>query len=217
MQKYHFTLTGETPLLMHSDDVEQADRLIAWRKDPANANLSKPGDDRTPPWTWQTYVYTDDSHVVMPCDNLMVSLRQAGAQFKIKGNKTYKSVTQTGMMIDQLGMPVLVNGKPITKADVQAIDGAFSEHVEMAQSLGFSLFVKRAKVGQSKHIRVRPRFDQWSVEGDLTVLVEELQGTILRQIFENAGFYVGLGDWRPSSPKSPGPFGKFSVKLEKTK
>ena len=44
---------------MHQDDVELGDELKEWRKDPANSNLSTPGDDRTPPWTWKSYIYND--------------------------------------------------------------------------------------------------------------------------------------------------------------
>lgn len=55
-----FELTGTTPLLMHADDVDAADALIEWRQKPDNKNISKPGDDRSPPWAWQTYLYRDN-------------------------------------------------------------------------------------------------------------------------------------------------------------
>jgi len=45
--EYKFKLTGATPLLVHADDVEKADLLKAWRKNPENKNLSVPGDDRS--------------------------------------------------------------------------------------------------------------------------------------------------------------------------
>ena len=35
----NFELTGLMPLIMHQDDVEAADTLSEWRKDPANKNF----------------------------------------------------------------------------------------------------------------------------------------------------------------------------------
>ena len=31
------------------------------------------------------------------------------------------------------------------------------------------------------------------------------------QIADIAGHRIGMGDWRPSAPKVPGPFGRFVV------
>lgn len=214
---YDFTLTGLTPLLLHSDDVELADELGHWRKAPENKNLSKPGDDRSPPWTWKTYCYSDGETIGVPADNLMVSLRQAGAAIIIKGNTTFKSVTQSGLMIDQIHIPILVDGKVVSAKKIEKIEGEFSKHASEAKKLGFSLFVKRARVGQSKHIRVRPRFEQWELRGRIETTVEEITTVILQQLFDIAGKYKGLCDWRPSSKSSPGPFGRFQAKLEEVK
>lgn len=212
---YDFTLTGVTPLLLHADDVELADELGEWRKDPKNKNISKAGDDRSPPWTWKTYAYTDGENITVPSDNLMVSLREAGATMKIKGNTTYKSVTQSGLLISDLHIPVLVNGKTVSAAKVEAIEGDFKHHAEAVKPLGFVLFVKRAKVGSSKHIRVRPRFEVWQLRGRIEVMVQEITGDVLKQLFDIAGKYKGLCDWRPSSKQSPGPFGRFEAEVVK--
>jgi len=64
---------------------------------------------------------------------------------------------------------------------------------------------------------VRPRFRNWQITCTLTVLDEEGSGLtkdVLEKIFQQAGTYCGLGDWRPSSPKSPGTFGTFTATLE---
>lgn len=213
---YEFRLEGVTPLLIHSDDVEAADRLQEWRRAPKNKDLSKPGDDRSPAWTWQTYLYTDGKHLTVPADNLMVALRQAGATKIIKGNKTYKEVTQAGMVVSTEHLPILVGGKPIDAVAVSEIEGTFREHKVGAEKFGFRLFVKRAKVGQAKHVRVRPRFDEWVLTGSLEVIAEEeLTPEVLLELFEIAGKRKGICDWRPSSPRSPGPFGKFKVELKR--
>ena len=85
----------------------------------------------------------------------------------------------------------------------------YEVHEAAATALGFELFAKAAKVGMSKHVRVRPRFNAWSISGSITVVDETITGDILQLILEMAGTYCGLGDWRPSSPGKPGPWGRF--------
>jgi hypothetical protein len=56
------------------------------------------------------------------------------------------------------------------------------------------------------------------VRGTITILDEDLFGLsqdIVQMIFNQAGTFCGLGDWRPGSPKSPGFYGKFVTKLHK--
>lgn len=215
--QFDFVLKGRTPLLMHRDDIESADLLELWQKDPKNANLSKKGDDRTPPWRWKTYCYSDGERLTLPVDCLMTSLRAAGAELVIKGSKTFKQVTQTGLFIPTEHLPLTVEGKEIKAASIEAIEGDFPAHSEAVKKLGFRLFVKRAKVGQSKHIRVRPRFDAWEVKGRIEVLAEEITTDVLTQLFLIAGTRKGVCDWRPNSPRSPGPFGCFDTALEPVK
>ena len=50
--KYAVTLTGESPLLMHADDLKWRSELDRWLANPENKRLSKAGDDRTPAWKW---------------------------------------------------------------------------------------------------------------------------------------------------------------------
>lgn len=216
--KLTFELIGEMPLIMHADDVEASDALQAWRKDPANKNLSVPGDDRSPAWTWQTALYSDGEHVAMPSQNIMVALRQAGAQMIMKRQKTYKEISQSGLLITSEFCEFRCRGKqlPITEIDWSVSRhgkaGSFAEQCERAESLGFKLFAKRAKIGTSKHIRVRPRFDDWFVKGSISIMAPELNKDIVQQLFEIAG-RVGLCDWRPGC-KTPGPYGMFSAKLK---
>lgn len=216
-KRYVVTLIGETPFLMHCDNVEWSDFMGAWRKDPANKKKSKAGDDRSPAFTWIGYLYHEAGKLVVPADNLMTLLREGGKKCPTgKGQGTYKSQTQSGIVVDQSAWPLLVDGKEIPHASLKELGGEadFEKHMEAAKAHGFELFVKRAKVGAAKHIRVRPRFDSWSCSGSLTVLDDTITEGVLRNILNFAGAYSGLGDWRPSSPKSPGPFGKFSVELK---
>jgi hypothetical protein len=273
-KSFKFKFTGNTAMLMHADDVEAADRLRDWRKDPSNNELSVPGDDRSPPWTWRTYLYAGDidgqRQVVIPSSNVMAALRYAGSQMTLKGNKTFKKLSQSGIAImdefcalkvglgpaefappidaeycRQAGilasegedydavakrhaeeMGVNVGDKhpgfglrPILASDIDAIPEMmkYRDQVTQCRRLGFNLYAKRAPVGKSKHVRCRPRFEVWTVEGTLKVTQEAIDDRILTTMLNIAGEQSGLGDWRPSSPLSPGPFGQFSVELQAVK
>lgn len=213
-RKYEVQLTGETPLLMHADNLQWAEVMAAWQKDPANRKVSVAGDDRTPAWRWIGCAYVDSGKFCIPADNLMTVLREGGAKCPtgVRGG-TYKRQTQSGLVVDQAAWPLTIDGAEIPYAPFKALieETDFARHEATAAAHGFALFVKRAKIGQAKHVRVRPRFDRWAAVGTITVFDETITSDVLRNILTFAGTYAGLGDWRPSSPKSPGPYGKFTA------
>jgi hypothetical protein len=197
---------------MHADDVMKADELDEWRKASENRNKSKAGDDRSPPWTWQTYCYIDGDKIGMPQENVMVCLRQAGTQVIMKKQKTFKEITQSGMVMDREFCDFLVNGKPVPVSLLDSLrDKTFVEQMKGVQKAGFELFPKRARVGQSKHVRVRPKFTAWEVRGLLHVVADELTDEVLENIFNIAG-RIGLSDWRPGC-RTPGPYGMFTATI----
>ncbi len=80
--------------------------------------------------------------------------------------------------------------------------------------MGFELLVKRARVGTKKHVRVRAMFRDWRITGTLRVSEPMITDEVLRQMFEIAGDRVGLLDWRPASPESPGQYGRFTAEIK---
>lgn len=213
--------TGLTPLLMHSDDVEWSDSIKAWRDDPANKRFKVAGDDRSPAWTWIGYLWHDGNVIGIPAEAIGKAVMRAGARVPVPGGRngrTFKEQTQSGMAITTPLAPLKVRGAQIKIADLRpyTTEMKFSEHVDAAKALGFGLSIKRAPVGTSKHVRVRPRFDEWSFTAGLDVWDEQITDDILTSIFTIAGG-LGVGDWRPSAPKSPGPYGRYSVEIRRKK
>jgi hypothetical protein len=187
---------------MHWDNIEWADKMDAWKNDPSNKKNSKAGDDRTPAWRWVGYAYHDGERLTMPAENIMRSLMEGGAMVPVPGGrsgKTFKSQSQSGLMSMSPDWPLLVGGATISTKAVR--------------KLGFELHVKRAKIGTSKHIRVRPMFRDWACQGVLSVTDEQITEQVLRDILIYAGNYKGLGDWRPGS-KTPGAFGMFGAEVK---
>lgn len=222
MRRYNVTLTGETPMMMHRDNIGFSEKIQKWQKDPANKALSQAGDDRSPAWTWIGYLYHDGRVLGMPSDNLMTMLREGGAKVTKKGKETYKRYTQSGLIIDQQQFVLSVaNGEQVKVSDIEPLIGEndFCAHLEAAERLGFELLVKRAAVGRAKHVRVRPLFRAWTLTGSVTVLDEDRSGLTreaLQTVFDIGGALCGLGDWRPSSGAS-GTFGRFSARLTPAK
>lgn len=219
-QKYSVNITGETPLLLHHDNLRWAETMKDWAAHPANKSVSVAGDDRCPAWRWIGCLYHEAGLLVIPSDNPMTVLREGGKRCPTgKGQQTFKAQTQSGIVVDQSAWPLMVRGKAVAFPQFLALaedeEKDFAKHEAMCLDNGFELFVKRAKIGANKHIRVRPRFDKWGCSGSVTVFDEMITQDVLQNILTFAGAYAGIGDWRPSSPKNPGPFGKFTATVEK--
>ena len=217
MERYQIILEGETPLLMHRDNIQFSERVRAWQQE--NRSLSVAGDDRTPAWSWIGSLYDDGEYVGLNADNMMTMLREGGAKVPTGAkSETYKRQTQSGIVLEEICPPLLVNGKRLEMAPISALldEDVFAAHVEAVQEMGFDLLVKRAKVGTSKHIRVRPMFEKWAVITSLMVVDPKESGItreVLQKILNKAGSLCGLGDWRPSS-RTPGQFGRFKATVE---
>lgn len=214
IRTYEVGIEGLSPLIMHWDNIQWADQMSAWQTDPANKGNSKAGEDRTPAFRWIGSLYHDNNVVCIPADNLMRCMMEGGAMVPTgKGPKTFKAQTQSGMNVGTPYSPLRVDGQTIPWADIQQLqdEPSFDRHVEAVQDLGFSLFIKRAKVGANKHVRVRPRFDRWALTFRLIVWDDQLTESVLHNVITYAGQYKGLCDWRPGSPKSPGSFGMFKL------
>lgn len=219
MKRYEVTITGNTPILMHWDNIEWADDMDRWKTDPENKKGSKAGDDRSPAWRWIGSMYHDGTFAAIPADNLMRCLMEGGAMVPVPGGKsgkTFKSQSQSGMMVNEPYWPIATgDGGMVPMSEINALlkQEDFAEHKRKAEELGFCLHVKRAKIGASKHIRVRPKFDRWSCIGTLSVWDEQITERVLTDILRYAGRYKGLGDWRPGG-KTPGSFGMFEASVK---
>lgn len=218
MQAYSVTLTGTQPFLMHSDNIEWADEMERWKNDPAHKKISRAGDDRSPAHRWIGCLYQDGGQVVLPADNLMRCLMEGGAQVPVPGGrsgKTFKAQTQSGMMSETPFWSFQVDGHPLPMSEILPLvdETDFEVHKRKAAELGFSLFIRRARIGTAKHVRVRPRFDRWSASGRLLVWDEQLTPAVVNDILTYAGRFKGLGDWRPGG-RTPGPFGTFTAEIQ---
>ena len=227
MKRYEITMIGASPLIMHADNLAFTEKNVkAWLKIPENKAISIAGDDRTPAWSLIGYLYHDFKNVGISADNIMTMLREGGAKvpFPGKSKETFKKYACNGLTCDHVQFDLFFGenlDRQLHMADLEPLltDNDFEHHLLAAEELGFELFVKRAKIGMAKHVRVRPRFDHWRAVGTITVFDEEtscLTPDNLERIFYQAGRLIGVGDWRPGSPKG-GYYGLFETKIKKLK
>lgn len=211
-------LKGKMPLLMHADNIEWADQMEEWKNDPDNKGKSKAGDDRTPAYRWMGCLNYDDpetGHVTIPAEYIMRCLMAGGASVPVgKGKKTFKEQSQSGIISAEFHWCFFIRGKRIPMLEIRKLtDLTFKEQEEAVRDLGFRLFVKRVGLQGKKHIRVRPQFHNWTASGELMIIDEMITDKVLQSILDIAGRLKGLGDWRPSAPHCPGPFGTFEATI----
>lgn len=214
---YQFELTGVSPLLMHNDDIRAADEVNDWLAAAKKLNKkTAAGDDRYPPWKWITYCYINEGQLVIPSDNLMVGLRDAGKRIIYQKKESYQRLTQTSLLpsSDYFEFRNAGQAVPMDKfLKMREQDTAeFMNYLTAVHKGGFDLHVKRARnpSGQTKQVRVRPKFDQWSLSGCIEVIDDLISLDIFTQLLSLAGSYGGLCDWRPGS-KTPGRMGMFTA------
>lgn len=208
---------GGSDAIMHADNPEWKAQIKKWLSDPINKKMSVPGDDRTPAHTWLGYCYHDGNVLGIPSDNLMTAIRSGAAMVNVPGSArtTYKKASQSALLVNEILWPIKINGHTIPWPSLESLvdERDFNVHMKRAKELGFELFVKPVKIGRNKHIRVRPRFSNWTAEGTITVLDDNINIDLVRSFWENTGTQVGIMDWRPSASMSPGPFGMFAVEV----
>jgi hypothetical protein len=69
---------------------------------------------------------------------------------------------------------------------------------------------RSVKVGTARLMRYRPKLNNWSLVVDITFDETMVERQQLISAAENAGRYIGLGDYRPARG---GPFGRFDVEV----
>lgn len=210
MERFSVQIEGLTPLLMHNNNLEYRDKIAA-----EGRKGGKAGDDRTPAETWKAALYVGDEGLCIPAENFLAALLKGGSAVSIGKMKTLKSASQS-LFFSDFYIPLLVNGKKISRDQIDAIGGKFTEHCAGARELGFALFVKPVSINGKSHVRVRPRFDHWTASTTFETDNDDLlngDGRI-EALWYGAG-KAGIGDWRPSAPKKPGMYGMFKATIKK--
>lgn len=181
-----YKMTGTRPLLMHNG------RLVD-KFDPHTRALKAATSKkkRTDEEDWEIGrlemvggMYFDETGPIVPGANIEAALRD-GAKFRKLGKRM-----QQGVMVVEFDVPLDYDGP----RDVE----------ELSRD---DRFIYRApvKVGMSRLVRTRAKFPiGWSLEFTLQINENHVDVGDVDLAFEDAGQFIGLGDWRPR-------FGRFTV------
>lgn len=188
MQAIKLRLKSVCPLLMHSD-------RFANPLDPATkahkelTSKRKKTDDDHEAIARSEFLgslYIDAQGPFIPSMNLDASFVEAAKMQKLGKH------AKRGLMVLEDKVHLHYDGP--RQAEKLAADPRFVD-------------VRGVRVSMAKLMRCRPRFNDWTAECTVAFDSEQINENEVRQIIENAGRLVGVGDFRPR-------FGRFAVKFE---
>jgi hypothetical protein len=142
-----------------------------------------------------TKVYrTTSETIIVPTENLMSCLIQAGVYIKLDGRRqlSTKDSTMLPGFLD-IEEPWLV---------LNDHDGNENPDWEVDIRKGTN------PNGKEAVCIVRPRFDAWEISFSMLVATDELAEEVFRRLIDIAGSRIGLCDFRPAKK---GTFGKFGI------
>ena len=185
-------LTGESPLLMHSDAGLSPLHPISRKQAEMNARPVK--EKKTTEFVlemarldWELALYFDEKEgPVLPAQMLEAMIRDSAKAEKL-GSEVKRSVRVTDFTI-----PLQYDG-PRDKKGLWKSERFFDS--------------RGVKIGQSRVLRTRPMFEEWAVEFNVEFEPEFIERDTLTRLIEIGGRRVGLGDYRPR-------FGRFSASFK---
>jgi len=187
MYEIEVTVRGLTPILMHSARAMMAQASVRTRSQ--SIPLS---EDEAELSAYKT----EDGFLYMPGDAFRSSIVQAAGPYK-QGRTSVKSVLSGAILEMKPEELILVrDGKRITE---------------------YAVDVRRVVVQGNAVLRSRARIDlpwetTWEMWIDENMFNESFIKDTLPDIINRAGLVIGVGDFRPGSPKcKTGRFGRYEI------
>lgn len=196
MKTITLKLTGVSPLLMHSD--RYANPLDPMTK-AHKALTKKPASQKTTEYyeevarsEWMGGLYYDENiGPYLPGQNIKSALVGAGKLSRMG------AAFKRGVMI--LDDRIKLDYPGPRDAEKMFEDQKFID-------------CRSVVVGQSRIMRYRPKIHNWTLQVDVLFSPEMTEKESIIRAAEDAGKFVGLGDYRP---EKGGTFGRFEVEVVK--
>lgn len=176
-------LTGRTPLMFNRLSIEELEKI---RGGTGRGTTKKEVLDKKV--EAEMKLYKHNKKVVMPAENLMACLIEAGRFVKVDGKKQ------------------LSTGKSTILSGMITLEEAF---FNIDSKNGWEVDFRAGRNQQGNVVAlVRPRFDDWKFRFTLLIDLEQISEGIIRELFDIAGMRVGLCEFRP---QKKGIYGQFLV------
>lgn len=182
--RIEITIQGITPLICNKFTDEAA------RAATNGTRGSNRGDRGTEREIAESKLYLDnEGHPCIPQPNLLSCLVEGGAWHKIgKKQVTTKASSLLYSCLDVVGVMIPIEHEQPWSVDVRPV------------------VIPSTK---GRILAFRPRFDDWRLTFEIELTAEIIGAKFARNIIDDAGMKVGLGDFRPSRK---GPYGRFNIK-----
>jgi hypothetical protein len=146
------------------------------------------GELLTPQETAEEKLYMHKKKACIPQPNLLASIIEGGRFHKIKN----RSVTTMQKSMIPSCFDIKGTMLPIKTKDGWEVD---ERPVRIPATGG-------------RILAYRPKFNDWQLQFDATLDTDIISVNLMREILDDAGKRIGLGDYRPDRK---GPFGKYKV------
>jgi len=184
MKIYNITIVGTSPLLMNRPS----------QLDIGDKSKTAKRETQTPKEIAEAKLYIDsEDRIYCPATWFHGCIVEAGKQKKMLGKGSARANYSK-----VCGSSVEINPFEILLKDKWKV---------------FSILAVNPTT-KGKNILHRPQFDKWELNFEVAFEEEQIEVSVMKEIFDIAGRQVGVGDWRPAKK---GRFGKFQVTLWKEK
>ncbi len=179
MKIYNVTITGITPLLMNRpSQLEISDKSKDVKR-----------ETKTPEGIAEGKLYADsEGKIYLPSTWFRGALVEAGKQKKMGGKGSSKATYSKAV------------GSSVSIEPFEIVMKKSNWEV-------FSILAVNPTT-HGRNILHRPQFKKWEADMQVQFEEEQIEPSVLKEIFDIAGKFVGVGDWRPAKK---GMFGKFQV------
>jgi hypothetical protein len=132
-------------------------------------------------------LYQDENgKTQLPATYLRNSIVEASKQFKIvgKGKSTYSKLVASTVQIEPFYIELIAEKYEVFR--ISAVN----------------------PMTKGRMMTERPKYTKWKASFNLVLNDPAVPSSVINEILEHAGKYVGVGDWRP---EKKGMFGKFMI------
>ncbi len=185
------TIRGTAPLLQHKfGAIQEAAMTKGSRKNTGSQDWSK---------EWLDTMYTTRSgYLYQPATHIEGALQKAAVSFKVKGGrgKSWKDPIKAYVYVTPDEILHLHDGQPI----LAPTDDLMANPTSTMSVSVMRCVVQRAAIARSR-LMLTPG---WELTFTVEVMDDQVRPDVLKEVFEEAGRAVGIGDYRPR-------YGRFQV------
>jgi len=179
MKIYNVTIEGTTPLLMNRPSM----------LDIGDKSKDVKRETKTKEEISEGKLYVDlEGRIYLPSTWFRGALVEAGKQKKMSGKGSAKATYSkaVGSFVSVEPFELLVKNPKWETFSILAVN----------------------PTTKGRNVLNRPQFKNWEVDLEVHFEEEQIEPSVMKELFDMAGKSVGVGDWRPAKK---GMFGKFQV------